>query len=83
MGSRVLLVELLKMRMDDEGVEIDTLVEQVDFGGSLSCGRKNALDTLASGVETTGFDEKSVLFLCLISWTKWFTRQLSKSSPSK
>jgi hypothetical protein len=42
------LAELLETCTGDG----NTLVDRINFDGSLSCGRKNALDTLASGEET-------------------------------
>ena len=51
-AAEEILGELLEARTGDGGLEVDTLVERVDFDGGLGCGRQNALGTFASGMET-------------------------------
>lgn len=52
-GTEEILAELLETGTSDGGVEVDTLVERVDFDGGLSGGRESALCALAGGAETT------------------------------
>jgi hypothetical protein len=52
-GTEQVLAEFLETSTGDGGVEINTLVERIDFNGSLSGRREGTLGTLASSAETT------------------------------
>ncbi|KXN85447.1 NAD-specific glutamate dehydrogenase [Leucoagaricus sp. SymC.cos] len=52
-ATKEILAKLLETSTSEGSVEIDTLVERVNFDGSLSSRRESALGTLASGTETT------------------------------
>src|SRR5690606_2564043 len=52
-GAEQVLAKLLETGTGNRGVEINTLVERIDFDGSLSGRREGTLGTLASSAETT------------------------------
>jgi hypothetical protein len=64
-GMEEILAELLKTRTGEGGVEIDTLVERVDFNGSLSHRRKDAHGTLARAETTEGTSVRQEILLHL------------------
>jgi hypothetical protein len=51
-GAEEILAELPETGTSKGGVEVDTLVESVDFDGGLGGGGEGTLGTLAGGTET-------------------------------
>jgi hypothetical protein len=51
-GAEEILAKFLETGTGERGVEVDTLVERVDFDGGLGGGGEGTLGTLAGGTET-------------------------------
>ena len=51
-AAEEILAGLLEACTGNRGVEVNTLVDRVDFDGGLGCRRKDTLSTFASGTVT-------------------------------